>query len=365
MTLELQKGIDPRTGEVVWVMLDDVNYEIVEPIQRYLTSLCGSKSPNTVETYGYALKSWWEFLSSKQLDWRKIELGDLEDFVYWLRVGDTSKVVSMKPITAQRTEGTIKLAINVVTNFYRYHIAIKTIEYQQFDRLIATTGRGQKGLLQGIGKSKLTRERLVKVKEQKKFPGCLTQAEIETLVSACTRLRDKLIILTLNSTGMRKGELLGLCHDDIGDFSDYTIKVVKRANNPNGARVKGAERVIPVPKELLEMYNDYLIHEYPEVESDYVFVNIWEGSVGEPMNPKVLNTMFSRLSKKTGIEVYPHLFRHTYASRLLKANYPLDRVKYLLGHQTIRTTLDVYSHLISEVSKADLMAVVEQQEVEE
>jgi integrase/recombinase XerD len=62
------------------------------------------------------------------------------------------------------------------------------------------------------------------------------------------------------------------------------------------------------------------------------------------MNPNVLNVMFDRLSKKTGIYVYPHLFRHTYATRLLKANYSPERVKYLLGHTSIQTTLDVYSH---------------------
>ena len=111
----------------------------------------------------------------------------------------------------------------------------------------------------------------------------------------------------------------------------------------------------------LELYNNYLIYEYPEVESDYVFVNIWEGNIGAPMNPKVLNTMFSRLSKKTGIKVYPHLFRHTYATRLLQANMSVDRVKYLLGHASVQTTLDIYSHVISE---GDLREVIKQEEKE-
>lgn len=162
----------------------------------------------------------------------------------------------------------------------------------------------------------------------------------------------------LNSTGIRKGELLSLCHEDIGDFNNNFIRVVKRSNNPNGARVKGEERVIPVTVELLRLYNDYLINEYPEVESNYVFVNIWEGNIGAPMNPKVINIMFSRLTEKTGIKVYPHLFRHTYASRLLRANYSIERVKHLLGHASVRTTLDIYSHIISE---ADLSKVVEQE----
>lgn len=358
MSLTLQKGIDPQTRGVVWVMLDS-DYQVVEPIQRYLSYLCGLKSPNTVETYGYGLKAWWEFLLSKNLDWREVNISDLEDFVYRLRVGDTSEVISMQPIQAKRTERTINLTITVVTKFYEYHVACKNILPLQLDRIVPGKRTLSKGLLAGIAKSKPTRNKLVKLKEPKKFPGCLSDEEVEMLVNACSRLRDKFIILMLNSTGIRKGELLGLCHEDIGDFNKNYIRVVKRLNNPNGARVKGEERVIPVTVELLRLYNDYLINEYPDIESDYVFVNIWEGNIGGCMNPKVLNTMFSRLSEKTGIKVYPHLFRHTYATRLLRANYPVDRVKNLLGHASVQTTLDIYSHIISET---DVLKVVKQEE---
>lgn len=359
MRLTLQKGVDPQTQETIWLVLDE-EYQIVEPIQRYLTYLCGFRSPNTVESYGYDLKAWWQFLNHKHLDWRNIQLSDLEDFAYWLRVGDTSNVVSIQPVEAKKSERSINRAITAITGFYEYHIANQTVDFKQFDRFYMPYGLAKKGLLTGIAKSKPTRQKLVKFKEPKKFPGCLTNEQIETLVNACNRLRDKLIILMLNGTGMRKGELLGLCHEDLGDFDDNSIRVVQRLN-PNRARVKGQERVIPVTPELLQMYNDYLIYEYPAVESDYVFVNIWEGDIGAPMKPKVLNTMFRRLAKKTGCDVYPHLFRHTYATRLLKANYPPERVKYLLGHTTIQTTLDIYSHVITE---ADLMAVIEQEEKE-
>lgn len=356
MRLTLQKGIDPQTQEIIWLALDE-EYQMVEPVQRYLTHLCGFRSPNTVESYGYDLKAWWEFLDLKRLDWRNIQLSDLEDFAYWSRVGDTSSVVSMQPVTAKKSERSINRAITAITGFYEYHIANKTVDFHSFDRFYLPTRLAQKGLLTGIAKSKPMRQKLVKLKEPKKFPGCLTTDQIETLVNACHRLRDKLIILMLDGTGIRKGELLGLLHQDLGDFDDHSIRVVQRLN-PNGARAKGQERVIPVLPEILQMYSDYLIYEYPEVKSDYVFVNIWEGDIGAPMKPKVLNTMFSRLSKKTGVKVYPHLFRHTYATRLLKANYPPERVKYLLGHTSIQTTLDIYSHVISET---DLRTVIAQE----
>lgn len=357
MKLTLQKGIDPTTNEIIWLMLDAETYEVVEPIQRYLTSLSTSRSPYTVESYAYDLKLWWTFLEDKHLDWRNINVGDLEDFAYWLRTGKTS-VVSMQPVEAKRTEKSINRAITAVTGFYDYHIANQTVDFKQFDRFHLPYGTTKQGLLTGIAKSKPVRQKLVKLKEPKKFPGCLSDEQVETLVNACHRLRDKLIILMLNGTGLRIGELLGLLHEDVGDGSDYFI-TVKRRNNPNGARAKGQERTIPVIPELLKMYNDYLIYEYPEVDSPYVFVNIWEGEIGQPMKAGVINTMFYRLSQKTGIKVYPHLFRHSYATRLLKTQYPPERVKYLLGHTSIQTTLDIYSHVIEETN---LRTVIEQEE---
>jgi hypothetical protein len=57
------------TNETIWLVLDE-DYQVVEPIQQYLTSLSTSKSPNTVESYGHDLKLWWQFLEYKCLDWR-------------------------------------------------------------------------------------------------------------------------------------------------------------------------------------------------------------------------------------------------------------------------------------------------------
>ena len=355
--LSLQRGIDPNTEKVIWIVLDG-DYQIVEPIQRYLTFLSTNKSHNTVESYGYDLKAWWEFLNINHLDWRSVQISDLEDFAYWLRVNsNTTKIIPIKPFQAVRTEKTVNRAISTIGGFYEYHIANKTVNFKQFERFFMPVGIRRSRFLQGISKAKPARKKLVKLKEPKTFPGCLKNEQVEVLVNACHRLRDKLIILMLNGTGIRKGELLGLKHEDIGDYGDNFIKIVNRIN-PYGIKVKGRERVIPIAPEMLQIYNDYLIYEYPEVESDYVFINIWGGEIGKPINPRVLNTMFRRLSSKTNIKVHPHLFRHTYATRLLKAGYSADRVKHLLGHSSIQTTLDIYSHVQHEIN---LMEVVERE----
>ncbi len=84
---------------------------------------------------------------------------DLEDFAYWLRVGDTSKVISLQRIEAKRSEKSINRAITAVSTFYDYHLCNKTVDFRRFERFHAVykTGNsrvGTTGILTGIAKAK-------------------------------------------------------------------------------------------------------------------------------------------------------------------------------------------------------------------
>ena len=112
-------------------MLDE-NYQVVDIIQGFLTHLSISKSPNTVKAYASDLKFWWEFLALKCLDWRTVNISDLAEFAYWLRFGDSIKVVSMQPVQAVRTESTVNRMITAIESFYNYHIANQTVDLEGF-----------------------------------------------------------------------------------------------------------------------------------------------------------------------------------------------------------------------------------------
>jgi integrase/recombinase XerD len=82
---------------------------------------------------------------------------------------------------------------------------------------------------------------------------------------------------------------------------------------------------------------------------DYVFVNLWEGEIGRPMTYETVMSFFRRLRKKTGIQVTPHMFRHTRATVWIRDDkLPLSTVSPLLGHKSIQTTHDIYVHLTPE-----------------
>jgi integrase/recombinase XerD len=172
----------------------------------------------------------------------------------------------------------------------------------------------------------------------------LTAAEVQKILDACDRLRDRLLFAVLFDTGMRVGEALGLRHED-WSAPERQVAVVARSND-NGARSKSAEaRSIPVSAELVRLYADYLHGEYGDLDSDYVFVNLWAKPLGHPLTYAAVYDLVKRLRRRTGIDFDPHWYRHTYATGLLRKGTPVEVVSKLLGHASVTTTLEVYGHL--------------------
>ncbi len=83
--MKVQKGILPDSGYRVWTVLGD-DYLPIEPIEKYLHYLDSiGRSENTIETYAYNLKLFWEFLRDSKLDWHSLNLEGLSNFILWLR----------------------------------------------------------------------------------------------------------------------------------------------------------------------------------------------------------------------------------------------------------------------------------------
>ena len=342
--MKVQKGRSPE-GKTVWMVLDD-DYLPITPIQKYLRYLDSlERSPNTIKTYACNLKLYWEFLRDKNLDWSQVTLEQLSEFVHWLR-SPGSHVVYLQPQTARRSEKTINLIIKTVSFFYDFHERTGEIEGVDIYRYQFKPKRKYKSFLHHITKSKEVKTNLLKLKESKTFPGCLSPDEVKKLIDSCNNIRDKFLICLLYETGMRIGEALGLRHEDIHSKGVNEIDVTNRPDNFNEARAKTGDRVIHVSKELMRLYSDYLIEEYPEeLDSDYVFVNCWSQPLGAPMKKDNVSRLFRRLAFKTGIKAHPHLLRHTHATELIRAGWDMAYVQKRLGHADVQTTINTYAHL--------------------
>ncbi|EYT91245.1 site-specific recombinase XerD [Frankia casuarinae] len=317
-----------------WTVLG-VDDAPVEPVERYLAYLSDiERSPNTVKAYAHDLKDHWVFLGWRGLDWREVRLEDIGEFVAWLRLpaaGRDGRVAVLSSVEPAVSASTVNRKLSALAAFYAYQVR-HGVELGELLTTWGSPGRrgGWKPFLHHVGKGRPQPRRVIALKTAKKLPRVLAAAEVQAVLDSCTRLRDRFLFAVLYDTGMRVGEALGLRHDDI-DAAACEVTVVAR-DNDNGARSKSrGRRMVPVSAGLVRLYADYLHGEYGDLDSDYVFVNLFAEPRGQALSYPASYDLVKRLRKRTRIDFDPHWYRHTYATRLLRDGVPLEVVSTLLG----------------------------------
>ena len=173
----------------------------------------------------------------------------------------------------------------------------------------------------------------------------MSAAELVTVLASPTRVRDRFLLALLAETGMRIGQALGLRHADFVSRAKE-VHIVPRAANANGARAKlRSPATVPVTAGLVRCYSDYMHTEYGDIDSDYVFVNLWAGRIGAPMTYASVHQLVGRIRARTGVEFTPHMLRHTHATELIRSGVAIEVVARLLTHQSSTTTSQIYVHL--------------------
>ncbi|MBC9786429.1 site-specific integrase [Heliobacterium chlorum] len=172
----------------------------------------------------------------------------------------------------------------------------------------------------------------------------------------------------LLGTGMRVGELLALKWGDINlerghiDVTKGTV-LVKNEHGPNKThqiiqepKTKNGYRRIPITEDLvrqLKRWHFLQFFEKKNAEGKYEDSGlVVTTKKGRMVTQRNLATKFHRLLAKAEIpKTNLHSLRHTYATRLLEAGVHPKVVQELLGHGSIRITLDTYSHVLPDVKK--------------
>jgi len=175
-------------------------------------------------------------------------------------------------------------------------------------------------------------------KAPRRLPDTLDPEQMETLLNvpgdSRTAIRDKAIMELLYSSGLRLAELVNL---DLGDINldDATVRVTGKGNK---------QRIIPVGRFAREAVTEWLKVRVQgaDQEEKAVFV----GRRGARISPRTVQAMVRRRAVAAGLpkRVYPHLFRHTFATHMLESSSDLRAVQEMLGHADISTT-QVYTHL--------------------
>jgi len=352
--LSIQAVVMPGTGARSFTVVG-ADFEPVEPIESYLAHLVAlERSPNTVRAYATSLKLFFEFLTCRSLAWDSVCLEDVGRFLSWLR-SPAEGVVLLNDTSARRSAATVNRHLAAVFGLYdfqvRQGVAVAT-ELVSWRR----GGRGSyKPFLDQVGgRSRRVARRPVRLKVPRHLPETLSAGEITALLDACEHLRDRFLLALLAETGMRIGQALGLRH---GDFvsRQATVRIVPRPDNANGARAKCRDTVaIPVSAGLVRLYSRYLFDEYGDIDSDYVFVNLFASPRGRPLRYSAVVGLVERLRSRTGIAFSLHLLRHSAASDMIRRGVPIEIVSKMLTHASVTTTSQTYVHLGVEDLRAEL-----------
>lgn len=162
---------------------------------------------------------------------------------------------------------------------------------------------------------------------------------------------------TLFETGMRRGEALALTYADI-DWKGKSLRVNKSFDALNRVigktKNKTSVRVIPVRDDFLERLRTYIkqrmLHReligQPVEANTHIFTN----DAGVILSGTTLQKSYFRALEKVGYEPLPvHSTRHTHAVLLLEAGVSMKDVQERLGHASMKTTADTYSHVTSKM----------------
>ena len=184
-------------------------------------------------------------------------------------------------------------------------------------------------------------------RQSKRLPKAITIDQVEKLLSAPSDSdllgrRDRAMLETLYSTGLRVSELVGL------NFTDLDVQ--GEALHIRGKGKK--ERIVPLGSHALRAIARYLELMQEDARVSAVdpgrrplFVN----KHGGRLSSRSVRRKLDKYLKMAGLDptISPHTLRHTFATHLLDNGADLRSVQELLGHQSLSTT-QVYTHLTSQ-----------------
>lgn len=279
-----------------------------ELIERFLQYVYHqhSQSDKTVEAYRRDLNQFVEFLKSQGIT-------DFED---------VDRLVFLDYLSHIRTLSDGSMAKNST-------IARKLSTYRSF----------YKYLNEYIGIPNNPLNSLHSPKTSRKIPDFLFVSEIQTFLESYdlqkpAELRDKMLFSLMYACGLRVSEIVSLQWDDV-HLDDRFVRIVGKGDK---------ERIVPFYQGLCSMFQSYRLSYWEKVakQTNHVFVSLR----GKPMTTRAVQMLMQKHADAIGMgmNVHPHMLRHSFATHLLDNGADIRIVQELLGHSSLSTT-QIYTHL--------------------
>ena len=301
-------------------------------VDKFLEYLCTERnfSDHTIRSYSADLTQYCQYLAATEAHHDSLPpYGDVS--VEDLPPADTidmtqldARLVNITPMEIrgylaflhknQYTKTTSARKLATLRSFYKFLVRMRKIEFSPL--------------------SVIRTPRL-----DKKLPNFLDVRQIGTLFDApdITTLlgaRDKAILETIYSAGLRISELVGL---DIQDMDRFGEAVLVRGKGKK-------ERLVPLGRKALKSISDYLKLRGNPGDGP-LFVN----RGGKRITDRSIRRKLDKYMLIAGIpkHISPHTLRHSFATHMLNAGADLRSVQEMLGHENLSTT-QIYTHLTTK-----------------
>ena len=178
-------------------------------------------------------------------------------------------------------------------------------------------------------------------------------------------------LLLCMHTGIRVGELSGLRWEDV-DFAQHKIRIQRtviriknldQTANPDTGKIpktilyigppktEHSNREIPLPDKLL-----FYAKRFRKDGSAYIL-----SGTARCMEPRVIQRRYAALLKTCGIPpIKIHALRHQFSCRWVEHGFDTKSLSEILGHTSVRTTLDLYVHIQAETKRQYMNQMMEQ-----
>ena len=346
-------------GKERYMVVDDKG-EPVEVALKYIKYKDNTGAArNTLRAYCYHLKLFFQFLEQEQLNYRDIGLDEMAAFMRWLQTPYRSlKITPINSVTSTRSAQTINIVISTVIGLYDYLMRHEDYSIQlsaKSKKQIPGSHRGFKDFLYHINKNRTYDTKILKLKVPKQKPKTISKDSISKLLNGCSNIRDKFLIQLLWESSMRIGEALALWLEDF-QIDAGKIHIKDRGELSNHAEIKTvcSPRTIDVSSDLMNFYMDYIAECHTdEVDTNHVFIKLSGENKYQPLEYQDVVSLFERLKNKTGIDVTPHILRHTSLTELRRSGWKDEHLMKRAGHAHIQTTMQMYIHPSDEYIKKD------------
>jgi integrase/recombinase XerC len=250
-------------------------------------------SPHTIKAYQQDILQFINYFKDNKLELKKENIRDYITFIY----------------IKTKNKATISRKIYALKSFYLYQVTHGLVAKNPFD-MINTP------------------------KMEKKLPEILTEKEMVTFLdklpeNTSLHLRNKAIFEFLYATGLRISELANLKKVDV-NFQERMVRVMGKGKK---------ERLVPFHEGAKEILLRYLCQtdKSHKRSSDFIFLNANGHKISERAIEIILHNTYKQIMKSDK-KVYPHLFRHSFATHLLQRGANLRVIQELLGHSNLTTT---------------------------